>query len=60
MPMNAAMLVRASARWCLEGVDRCWTNKERFIAKAELDEARQAYQHAREAYRRILAEAEVE
>lgn len=51
---------KASATWCLEGVDRCWTNKERFIAKAELDDARAAYEHARQTYRRILAEAQVD
>jgi hypothetical protein len=48
---------KASAKWCLEGVDRCWSNKERFIAKGEMDDARAAYDHARAAYQKILAEA---
>ncbi|MCC6232347.1 MAG: CehA/McbA family metallohydrolase [Verrucomicrobiales bacterium] len=51
---------RASATWCLEGVDRCWSNKERFIAPAELGEARAAYEHARQTYRAVLAAAEAE
>ena len=48
---------RRSAEWCLKGVDQCWSQKERFIAQAELDDARAAYEHARQAYRRILAES---
>ncbi|MBL9139195.1 MAG: CehA/McbA family metallohydrolase [Verrucomicrobiales bacterium] len=48
---------RRSAQWCLDGVDRCWSQKERLIAPAELEEARAAYEHARVAYRRILAES---
>ncbi|MAT69419.1 MAG: hypothetical protein CMJ58_07820 [Planctomycetaceae bacterium] len=47
---------RASAEWCLRGVDRCWTEKESSYAPAEHAEARAAYDHAREAYRAILAE----
>jgi hypothetical protein len=55
--------VRASRRsvaWCREGVDRCWSQKERFIAAGEKEEARAAYDHARKTYDRILAECEVE
>jgi len=48
---------RRSAEWCLKGVDQCWSQKERFYAAAEMDDAKKAYEHAREAYRRILAEA---
>ncbi|MEO7597317.1 MAG: CehA/McbA family metallohydrolase, partial [Opitutus sp.] len=54
--------VRASRRsidWCLKGVDRCWSQKERFIAAAELPQARLDYEHARTIYRARLAEAEV-
>lgn len=53
--------IRASKRsveWCLQGVDRCWSQKERFIKPAEKDEAKQAYDHARETYRRLLAETD--
>jgi hypothetical protein len=38
-------------------VDRCWSQKEKNIRPAERDEARKAYEHAREAYRKILAES---
>jgi hypothetical protein len=55
--------VRASRRsieWCLRGVDQCWSQKEKLIAPAELDDARAAYDHARRTYRRLLAECDVE
>ncbi len=51
--------IRASARsaqWCLAGVDRCWSQKERFIKPDELADARAAYDHARNIYRERLAE----
>jgi hypothetical protein len=51
--------VRASRRsleWCLKGVDQCWSQKEKLIAPAELDDARAAYEHARQVYRARLAE----
>jgi hypothetical protein len=51
---------RRSAEWCLKGVDQCWSQKERFIGPAELPDARKAYDHAREIYRGILAESEVD
>ncbi|MGE4181429.1 MAG: CehA/McbA family metallohydrolase [Limisphaerales bacterium] len=51
---------RASADWCLQGVDRCWQNKERFIAPAEMADAKAAYAHARETYQRVKAESEVD
>ncbi len=47
---------RRSAEWCLKGVDQCWSQKKRFIKAAEMGDARQAYQHAREVYRKILTE----
>lgn len=51
---------RRSAQWCLSGVDQCWSQKERFIAPDEMNDAKEAYQHARQAYRRILAECDAE
>jgi hypothetical protein len=45
-----------SAAWCLESVDQCWKNKERFIAKEEMQDALSAYEHARQAYRKLLEE----
>jgi hypothetical protein len=47
---------RRSAEWCLASVEQCWKQKERFILPAEHEEAVRTYDHARQAYRRILAE----
>ncbi len=47
---------KQSVEWCLKGVDQCWSQKERFIAPAELPQARADYEHAREVYRQRLAE----
>ncbi len=54
--------IRASKRsveWCLKGVDRCWSQKQRFIRANELDTAKSAYEHARISYKQILAETEL-
>jgi hypothetical protein len=48
---------RRSLEWCLKSVDQCWSQKEKLIAPAELDDARAAYEHARKTYRARLAEA---
>ncbi|MPZ20500.1 MAG: hypothetical protein GEV06_21690 [Luteitalea sp.] len=48
---------RRSAEWCLKAVDQCWRQKAPQIAEEERDEAAKAYEHAREVYRRILAES---
>jgi len=47
-----------SLEWCLKSVDQCWSQKEKLIAPAELDDARAAYEHARKTYRARLAEAD--
>jgi hypothetical protein len=49
---------RRSIEWCLAGVDQCWMEKQRFYHPDEMEEARRAYEHARQVYRRRLAEAE--
>ena len=49
---------RRSLEWCLKSVDQCWQEKERFLKGEELAEGREAYEHAREVYRRRLAECE--
>jgi hypothetical protein len=49
---------RQSAQWCLAGVDQCWTQKAPKISKAELSEAKAAYDHAREVYTRLMAECD--
>jgi hypothetical protein len=51
---------RKSAEWCLKGVDQCWSQKQRFIAPAEMADAKAAYEHARVTYRRIVGECTVE
>jgi hypothetical protein len=49
---------RASAEWCLNAVNQCWTQKAPRIAPSELDEARKAYDHARDVYRQLIRESE--
>lgn len=49
---------RHSAEWCLAGVNQCWTQKAPKIAKAELVEAKAAYDHAREVYTKLIAECD--
>ncbi|HXJ55917.1 MAG TPA: CehA/McbA family metallohydrolase [Verrucomicrobiae bacterium] len=51
---------KRSAEWCLKGVDQCWSEKERTYKPGEIEEAKAAYAHARETYRKILAECEVD
>ena len=48
---------RRSAEWCLAAVSQCWTQKAPKIAPGALDEAREAYAHARETYRRRIDES---
>ncbi|HEX4948864.1 MAG TPA: CehA/McbA family metallohydrolase [Blastocatellia bacterium] len=48
---------RKSAEWCLQAVDRCWSEKVKKIAEKERPEAERAYEHARQVYRRIVAES---
>jgi hypothetical protein len=49
---------RESVQWCLNAVNQCWTQKAPQIRAAEMDEARKAYDHAREVYKQRLSEAE--
>jgi len=49
---------RRSAEWCLKGVDQCWSQKQRFIAPNEMEDAKAAYQHARQVYQRIAKECD--
>ncbi|MBI83671.1 MAG: hypothetical protein CMJ81_10785 [Planctomycetaceae bacterium] len=51
---------RRSARWCLEGVKKCRTQKLQFIDEDETEDFHVAYDHAQAAYEKILAESEVE
>lgn len=47
---------RRSAEWCLKGVERCWSQKDRFIKGPEKDEAKRAYAQAKETYQRLVNE----
>jgi len=51
---------KRSAEWCLKGVDQCWSQKERVISAAEMAQAKADYEHARQTYRRILSETDVD
>jgi hypothetical protein len=51
---------RRSAEWCLKAVDQCWSQKERAIRPEDRPAAKAAYDAAREAYRTILRESEVD
>ncbi|MEP7340766.1 MAG: CehA/McbA family metallohydrolase [Acidobacteriota bacterium] len=48
---------RRSAEWCLKAVDQCWSQKASKISVKERSDAEKAYEHARQVYRRILAES---
>jgi hypothetical protein len=48
---------RASAQWCLDSVEQCWGQKNKSIRPDEREAARAAFDHARAAYRAILAES---
>ena len=49
---------RRSAEWCLAGVNQCWTQKAARISARELPDAQAAYEHAREAYEKLIGECE--
>jgi len=51
---------RQSAEWCLKGVDQCWTQKSPRISAMERPAAQRAYDHARERYRQIISESDIE
>ena len=51
---------RRSADWCLKGVDQCWSQKERTISASEMEQAKADYEHARQTYRRILSETDID
>jgi hypothetical protein len=48
---------RRSVEWCLKGVDQCWSQKQKFIKPAEMEDAKQAYDHARATYQKLLLAA---
>jgi hypothetical protein len=48
---------KKSAEWCLKAVDVCWEKKEPAIRKEEKAAAAEAYEVARQVYRKALQEA---
>ncbi len=48
---------KASAEWCLNAVNQCWSQKAPQIRASELADARKAYDYAREVYRQRMDEA---
>jgi len=48
---------RASAEWCLNAVNQCWSQKAPQIRSSEIEDAKKAYEHARQVYRQRMAEA---
>ncbi len=51
---------RRSAEWCLKSVDQCWLQKAPQISARERPAAERAYEAARQTYRRIIAESDVD
>jgi hypothetical protein len=49
---------KKSAQWCLDSVDTCWQQKVKRIRESEKAEAAAAFEVARGAYRKILAESQ--
>jgi hypothetical protein len=47
---------KKSAKWCLDAIDVCWRAKLPLLRHSEREAALAAYDSARQAYRRILAE----
>ncbi len=48
---------KKSAEWCRASVDQCWDMKNGQFRKEELEEARMAYDYAREIYDKIISES---
>ncbi len=51
---------KRSAEWCLKGVEKCWTQKVKAIRAEEQPAAIAAYDVARAAYKKVLAESDVD
>ena len=49
---------KQSAAWCLEAVDQCWSQKSSKFSISEKEDARLAYDAAKEIYRKIVAESD--
>jgi hypothetical protein len=49
-----------SAQWCLDGVEKCWAEKERFIKADEMADAKEAFEHARVVYRELINQCQAD
>ncbi|NBV25113.1 MAG: hypothetical protein EBS05_24735 [Proteobacteria bacterium] len=49
-----------SAEWCAKALELCWQQKERTYATAEKPQAKLDYEHARQVYRKLVAECTVD
>jgi hypothetical protein len=48
---------KSSAEWCMKAVDVCWNSKQRAIREKERPAAKDAYDKAREIYKKLAAES---
>jgi hypothetical protein len=48
---------KKSAEWCLRATDICWQQKKKDIRKDDQPAAEAAWDHARAAYKKIIAES---
>jgi hypothetical protein len=48
---------RRSAEWCLNAVNQCWTQKAPRMSQADQVKGREAYDHAREVYKKLISES---
>ncbi|HZK65550.1 MAG TPA: CehA/McbA family metallohydrolase [Puia sp.] len=51
------ILIRESAEWCRKAVDKCWQTKEPNIRAEEREDAKAAYNKAREIYDEMIRES---
>lgn len=51
---------RRSAEWSLAAVDQCWSQNAPAISIGELPEAQKAFEHARQSYRTLINESQIE
>src|SRR5437899_3772330 len=51
---------KRSAEWCLNGVEKCASQKTRFMKGKEKEDFKIAYDHARATYKKLLAECKVD
>ena len=48
---------KRSAQWCIDAVETCWNQKVKQTRETEKTAARAAYDVAKDAYAKVLAEA---